>query len=354
MAKKSQGKAFFELLAEERRKRQEKAEGEAKPTPIVRRSGEAAKAPAGPSAAPPGPGAASAWRGPAAPPPPAATKAAPAAAPAKAAPAAAPAPASVPVNAASAAAPAAAKAPQVQAPPPLSARVPAAPALVPSKPTGQTAGPAWASRFSYGRVTLTYFQVALALVIVMWLCAMCFIVGRWLGGRNRLPLPNTPVRPTFEEIKGTRPSGTLLEEGQDRTPGGAPRTGGTTTGGPTTAGGGTPPAGGPAKPAGTPATAGTAPAPSPPAPQAKWRVRVARLAITNPEYTEKLRAYLEQNGVETELELRDQWYFLYTKTRFPSDRESNAFAQKVNELQRRFGAQTGWNVSADAFSVRAD
>jgi hypothetical protein len=304
MSKKPQGKAFFELLAEERRKRQEKTpEAEAKPAPIVRRAAE-----------------------------------------------------------------------PVTAPPP--------PAPAPPQPIARPGGPSWKVRLSAGRISLTYFQVGLAVVVALWLCTMSYLLGRWVGGRGRLPLPDVPARPTFEEVRGGAPSPGLVPKGEPRTTGGGPKTAVTppsggaptgrtpTTGGPPATGGapatagaparGAPATGGPPTTGGAPATAGapaggtpaTAGAPAPAA--GAWRVRVARLAITNPEYTDKLRHFLQQGGVETELELRRQYYYLYTHARFATEAEAEAFAQKVNALQRRFAAETKWAVPADAFPVTAD
>jgi len=396
MSKKSQGRAFFEILAEERREAQEKQkqEAEEKPAPIVRRYGDEtapaaepakAHAPPPPPAPPPAPPKPTpqVHAPPPAPPKPAPQVHAPPPAPPKPAPQVHAPPPAPPKPAPQVHAPPPAPpkpAPQVHEPPPPppppkpAPLVQAPPVRAPQVPITHAPAPqptAKAPRKPFlwdGNVTLSYFWLAIAGVIVVWAIGMSFLLGWWLGGRktSEPPLPVVNRRPTFDELRARTPTGGLVDTG------GAPTTGGIkppTTGGvkppptsgvkPPVTGGVTPPVTGGIKPPVTggikpPVTGGGTPPPTGAKTDNKWRVRVARLALSNPEYTDKLRSFLQRNGVETELELRRQFYYLYSQERFVKEDEAGACATKVNQLLRRFARETTWGASADAFPVRMD
>ncbi len=202
------------------------------------------------------------------------------------------------------------------------------------------------ARLAEGTVTLSYFWVGILAIVFAWLCVLCIFIGTWLAGPASLPNPSR--EPDFPTVQAEAPTPGLLGEGGPTAPG--PDTGGESHGGRQTE---TPVGGSETTPAGeAPGAGGT---PTTPQPKGEWRVRIAgRLPLSQTEYTDKLRAYLLQHGIETELDLRQQYYYLYTSKQFATKAESDRFKETVNALKVRFARETGWRADPDAYSVQVD
>lgn len=70
-------------------------------------------------------------------------------------------------------------------------------------------------------------------------------------------------------------------------------------------------------------------------------------------YTDRLRQFLAQNGVETDLVARRGYQFLYGTARFEkeSDAKSEVYKKKVVELLKTFERQTNWQTATDVYFV---
>jgi hypothetical protein len=209
------------------------------------------------------------------------------------------------------------------------------------EPPAARAGPrqSWTAglkaRLANGTVTLSYFWVGVILIGVVCLSVLCLAIGARMAGPS---LPDPPREPGFSEIRAEPPTPGLVGEG------------GPTTSGPTE--GAETPTGGEGETTNA-GTGGGETAP-PPRPKGKYRVRIARLALGRTEYTDKLRDFLQRNGVETELDLRDQFYYLYTREHYQTKAEADRATGKVNNLKLRFARETRWLAEADAYPVSVD
>jgi hypothetical protein len=204
--------------------------------------------------------------------------------------------------------------------------------------------------FAAGRVTVTYYQVAVAVLVAACLCVVSFVAGmHWDGG---LRLPVTQPKPTFEDIQKGAPTAGLVKPRPDDTAlGGAEHPNDTGGVGAKTAEGGPEHAVAPAK--GRTAVGG---ADATGEAGGKFRLRIAQLKISDASATDRLRAFLSQNGVETELTARRGLQFLYSQAKFvkESDEKAKAFRDKVIGLLKAFKQQTGIQTSTDPYFVTVE
>jgi len=178
------------------------------------------------------------------------------------------------------------------------------------------------NRSGQRRINLTYYHLAIALVLVACAGIILFVLGTRFGGPS---LPQTESRPTMEEV---------LESPTE--PGLVPPT----------------PAPGPAPgPAPSPAPS---PAPAPtPVPAGQVRLRIARLKVERSGYTDQLRTLLLENDVETDMVARRGYFILYGRDRFPArdDPKAKEFLKKIENLLKEFEQKTGWPAATNPYFV---
>jgi hypothetical protein len=216
------------------------------------------------------------------------------------------------------------------------------PAPVPEPRPQPAPGASPAGLLAGGRLTLTYYQVAVAVMAAVLVCAIALVAGMYFGRGGEPPLPPTQPKPTMEEVRKGPVTGGLVKPGPDDTAvGGAEH---------------------PAEPAPAP-SGGRAEEPRPPAgPPApgeaagRLRLRIARLETTRAAYTDRLRQYLAQNGVGTDLVARRGYQFLYGTARFEkeSDEKAVAYKKKVVALLKAFEQQTNWQTATDVYFVAVE
>ena len=209
------------------------------------------------------------------------------------------------------------------------------------------------------QVSVPVLHLLLAVIAVACLVAIAFVVGTRYGPER---LPATERRPTFGEIQtgGTAPGLVAPGPAQPAAPAGI---------------GPQPPSGKAPRPAPAPAPpvkGGPAPRPAPverpggtavgpgrpvmtetPAPAGpQYRVRIARLAVSQPDAIDKMRAFLSQKGIETELDSRGGFYILYSSDRFPDKKKSDALAAEINKQLEAFEKSAHIPTSKDAYSIQ--
>jgi hypothetical protein len=220
----------------------------------------------------------------------------------------------------------------------------AAPRMVKPAPAAEarpqpTAGASPAGLLASGRVTLTYYQVAVAVMAAVLVCAVVLVAGMYFGRGGEPPLPPTEPKPTIEDIQKQPVTPGLVKPGPDDTAvGGAEHPAEAVPG----------PSGGRAEEPRPPV--------QPPAPgeaAGRYRLRIARLETTRATYTDRLRQYLAQNGVGTDLVARRGYQFLYGTARFEkeSDEKTEAYKKKVVALLKVFEQQTNWQTATDVYFV---
>jgi formylglycine-generating enzyme required for sulfatase activity len=92
------------------------------------------------------------------------------------------------------------------------------------------------------------------------------------------------------------------------------------------------------------------PKPAPPSgPQ--FRVRIARLPVSQPNIIDSMREFLSQNGIETELETHSGYYILYGQERFPDKKKADDTAMQVNKQLAAFEKKTRVPMGANAYSM---
>lgn len=203
------------------------------------------------------------------------------------------------------------------------------------------------------QVSVPVSHLLLAVIAVACLVAIAFVIGTRYGPER---LPATEKRPTFGEIQtgGVAPGLVAPGPAQPAAPAGvgpqhpsgkAPR--------PAPAPGPAPKPGPAAKPGGTP-VGPTRPVvtetPAPAGPQ--YRVRIARLAVSQPDAIDKMRAFLSQKGIETELDTRGGYYVLYGSDRFSDKRKSDDLAAEINKQLEAFEKSTRIPTSRDAYTIQ--
>jgi hypothetical protein len=209
------------------------------------------------------------------------------------------------------------------------------------------------------QVSVPVLHLLLAVIAVACLVVIAFVVGTRYGPER---LPATDKRPTFGEIQtgGVAPGLVAPGPAQPAAPAGV---------------GPQPPSGKAPRPAPAPAPpvkGGPAPRPAPverpgdtavgpgrpvvtetPAPAVpQYRVRIARLAVSQPDAIDKMRAFLSQKGIETELDSRGGFYILYSSDRFPDKKKSDALAAEINKQLEAFEKSTRIPTSRDAYSIQ--
>jgi len=207
-------------------------------------------------------------------------------------------------------------------------------------------------------VVLTYSHLAIALVGVICLCVIVFVIAsRFFGPGETLPV--TEKHPTFPEVQAGGVTPNLVAPGPTRPAPVAPSPGPRPVG----------PAPGPRsvapdkavtplpmpRPAGPEKVVGPepAPVPAPAAPSGpRFRVRIAQLPVSQPNIIDRMREFLSQKGVETELETHSGYYILYGRDRFPDKKKSDEVAGQINKHLTAFEKQTRIPTSNDAYSVQ--
>jgi len=186
--------------------------------------------------------------------------------------------------------------------------------------------------FAAKRVTVTYYQLAVVLMTIALLCAIMLAIGMHCDGPKEPTLPTTEPDPSIEKVMA-----------EPQTPGLV-----------------TPPATEIATTAVGGSEHATEAEPLPPAepPAAgegsgRYRLRIAKLEVARASYTDRLRDFLDRNGVGTVPVPRRGYLFLYGTARFEksSDEKAEAYRKKVVALLKAFAQQTKWQTSTDAYFV---
>ena len=192
--------------------------------------------------------------------------------------------------------------------------------------TGPERVPAWGGRLEpRGGLSPAYYYWALGLIAAGCLCAVVyFLVMRFRGGPA---IPPDEGGPTFGDVRRGPVDEGLVRPSPPPPP---PSEEGT----------------------GDEAAQGTG-GEGEKAPEGRYRVRIARLDVARSEYTDRLRAFLADQGVETALEGRGGYYFLYSRARFASDTgpEIAAFLAGVNSALEQFEQVTGWPATTNPYVV---
>jgi hypothetical protein len=226
-------------------------------------------------------------------------------------------------------------------------------------------------------VVLTYSHLAIALVGVICLCVIVFVIAsRFFGPGETLPV--TEKHPTFPEVQAGGVTPNLVAPSPVRPAPVAPSARPPVPApGPVRPGGAVPspsprpvgPAPGPRsvapdkavtplpmpRPAGPEKVVGPepAPVPAPAAPSGpRFRVRIAQLPVSQPNIIDRMREFLSQKGIETELETHSGYYILYGRDRFPDKKKSDEVAGQINKHLTAFEKQTRIPTSNDAYSIQ--
>jgi len=191
-----------------------------------------------------------------------------------------------------------------------------------------------------GGVRLQTYHLLIVAVGIACLCYVFYLLGARFGGPGD-GLPDVPAHPTMEAIQGRQPARDLVGPGPEEPALGrrvAPSPGGPRPGqqGPEER-----------RPRRTPE-----PEPKPTGPQ--YRVRIARLDVSQPDAIDDLRAYLARSGIETDLVTRSGYHVLYSRRRFDEKTESDRLADQVNKSLAAFETETGRPTSKDAYTVQVE
>jgi len=193
-----------------------------------------------------------------------------------------------------------------------------------------------------GGVRLRPHHLVLIGLAVACLCYVFYLLGARFGGPGD-GLPDVPAAPTMEAIQGRQPARDLVGPGPEEPALGrrvAPSPGGPRPGqqGPEER-----------RPR---RTREPEPEPKPTGPQ--YRVRIARLDVSQPDAIDDLRAYLARSGIETDLVTRSGYHVLYSRRRFDEKTESDRLADQVNKSLAAFETETGRPTSKDAYTVQVE
>jgi hypothetical protein len=191
--------------------------------------------------------------------------------------------------------------------------------------------------------------------------AIAFVVGQRYGGTERLP--DVPKRPTISELRegpitpdlvargptqpvpgiaagsppaGVRPAAPPKERPAPVVPPGPTKAVGADKAGPAAVR-----PGGAEKPVTTETPSGPL-----------FRVRIAQLAVSQPDATDKLRGFLLQNDIETELERSKGFYMLYSRDKLPNKRAADELAAKINKQLEAFEKATKIPTSKTAYVMQ--
>jgi len=182
------------------------------------------------------------------------------------------------------------------------------------------------------RRTIPYGMLAIGTLGVICLGVIGYMIVQRFS-QPSLPLPATEKNPTMEQVRAAQPTPDLVV-----TPSVRP----------------TPVAKGKAAPTPTeaPVVAGKGPAEETPEPALggiQYRIRIVQLG--KPDVADRLRTYLAQHGVETELEASRGTYILFSKARVSDNRKAKELAAQVNKNLESFEKETGIPTSHDAYVV---
>ncbi|KPJ70808.1 MAG: hypothetical protein AMS14_09965 [Planctomycetes bacterium DG_20] len=188
-----------------------------------------------------------------------------------------------------------------------------------------------------GGVRLTWPYLVIAGVVLVCLCYLFYALGARQRGDG---LPATEKHPTLEEIQSAGPVPGLVGPAAERPklgtkvpPKPGPGTERTRPPGPATQ----PPSGDQTPPA----TAGP-----------QYRVRIARIDVTQAGTMDDLRAYLAKSGVQTETVTRSGYHILYSRQYFTDKATSDALALEINKTLEAFEKETRRPTSKDAYTVQ--
>ncbi|MCX5655627.1 MAG: hypothetical protein NTY65_13395 [Planctomycetota bacterium] len=245
----------------------------------------------------------------------------------------------------------------VAAPRPVEAPRPAAARVAPRPYSVGASEP-----FLMRQVTIPVSWLIIGVIAVACLLVIAFAVGQWYAPER---LPNMPKGKSFAEIQTDGPKPGLVAQGpaQPAAPSGVrpasqpPGRPSVTTERPS------PPA--PAAPRLTVAERPAAPAavrpgsaerpittetPAPSGPQ--WRVRIAQLAVSQPDAIDKMRGFLLQKDVETELETSRGFYVLYSRERLTDKKKADELAARINKQLEAFEKATRIPTSKTAYATQ--
>jgi type IV secretory pathway VirB10-like protein len=214
-------------------------------------------------------------------------------------------------------------------------------------------------------VSLPVSWLLIGLVAVGCLAVIAFVVGQRYGTER---LPDVPKHPTINEIRQGPVTPDLVTKGPAQ-----PLPGSAASGARPAA----PPKGRPAEmPKPVAAEKASAPAsprptvaeksagptavrpggaekpvmtetPAPSGPQ--FRVRIAQLAVSQPDAIDKMRGFLLQKDIETELETSRGFYVLYSRDRFSDKKKADETAARINKQLDAFEKATKIPTSKTAY-----
>jgi len=187
-----------------------------------------------------------------------------------------------------------------------------------------------------GGVRLTWPYLVIAGVVLVCLCYLFYALGARQVGDG---LPTTEKHPTMEEIKGTTPVPGLVDPAAKR-----PKLGTKV-----------PPKPGPGAEGTQPPDCATPPeGRTPPAPPSgpQYRVRIARIDVSQPAAIDDLRAFLARSGIQTDRVTRSGYHVLYSRRHFTDKTESDALAIQINKALEAFEKETRRPTSKDAYTVK--
>jgi hypothetical protein len=184
------------------------------------------------------------------------------------------------------------------------------------------------------------------------LVVIAFVVGQRYGSER---LPDVPKHPTFAEIQGEGVKPNLVAKSPTQPlPVGPPA--------------GLRPAAPPSSRPGAssvpprPATAEKSVAPAAPRPGTaekpavtetpsgpQFRVRIAQLAVSQPDSIDKMRGFLLQKDIETDLETSRGFYVLYSRERLSDKKKADELAARINKHLDAFEKATKIPTSKTAY-----
>jgi hypothetical protein len=200
----------------------------------------------------------------------------------------------------------------------------------------------------------------IGMVAVGCLVAIAFVVGQRYGGTERLP--DVPKRPTMSELREGPVTPDLVAKGPTQ-----PAPGSTAGSPPTGVRPAAPPKERPAPMAPTgPKSTGAdkaGPAAVKPGGAEKpvttetpsgplFRVRIAQLAVSQPDAIDKLRGFLLQNNIETDLERSKGFYVLNSHDKLPDKKAADELAAKINKQLEAFEKATKIPTSKTAYAMQ--
>jgi hypothetical protein len=241
----------------------------------------------------------------------------------------------------------------IEAPRPVEAARPERARVSPKLYSGEFPAP-----FLLRQVSVPVSWLLIGVIAVGCLLVIAFVVGQGYGPER---LPNVPKDPTMRKLLEGPVTPGLVPKGPSL-PGGVPA--GAHPGGakdaPKAASAERPSAPPPAAPRPTVAEKAAPPAAvrpgsaekpamteTPGAPQ--FRVRIAQLAVSQPDAIDKMRGFLLQKDIETDLETSRGFYVLYSRDRLADKKKADELAAKINKQLEAFEKTTKIPTSKTAY-----